>query len=72
MNQKDIPVQVNTGTSVTAVQNKVIYLTNATAGFSANGANINIPTGCLNFSSPFVVTGDITGALAGSLFYYFE
>jgi len=71
MNEKDIPVVVNTGTSVTSVTGKVIYLTNASSNFTANGVNVIIPTGCLNFSSPFAITGNITNASAGSLFYYF-
>ena len=72
MNNKDVPVQVNAGTTVSALDNRIIYLTNATADFTANGVNVHIPTGCLNLSSPMPIAGDITNARIGSLFYYME
>ena len=74
MNSKDYPVQVNTGTTISGslMPGVDMYITNALAGFTANGQSISMVSGqALNFTSPFRVTGDVTSATAGKVFYYF-
>lgn len=74
MNDKDYPVRVNTSTTITgsSAPNVNIYVTNALAGFTANGQTTTLVSGqALNFTSPYLVTGNITNATAGSIFYYY-
>ena len=74
MNDKDYPVRVNTGTTISGSNslNTNIYITNALAGFTANGQATSLVSGqVLNFSSPYLVTGNVTNATAGSVFYYY-
>lgn len=74
MNDKDYPVKVNTSSTITASldPNKNIYITNALASFTANGQATNLVSGqALNFTSPYLVTGNVTSSTAGTVFYYF-
>jgi hypothetical protein len=81
---KFIPVQVNSATTVAdpgsstggfgVKSEKDIYVTSATANFTANDVNIVVASGGVNFGSenPLVVTGAITNAQIGTIFYYTE
>jgi len=74
MNDKDYPVRVNTSTTISGslASNVNIYITNALAGFTANSQATSLVSGqALNFTSPYLVTGDITNATAGTIFYYY-
>lgn len=74
MNDKDYPVRVNTSTTITgsSTPNVHMYITNALAGFTANGQATNLVSGqALNFTSPYLVTGNVTNATAGTIFYYY-
>lgn len=65
---------VNTGTSIIAKQGYDIAITAAISGFTANG--INIPTSTTNQlylgNAPLLVTGNVTNASVGTIFYYYE
>ena len=64
----------NTGTSIPKVTGKNIVVTAAISGFTANG--VNIPTSITNQlyldTSPLLITGSITNAAAGTIFYYYD
>ena len=76
--------QVNSGTSIAdpgidtnAFGVKVkrnIYIVAATAAFTANGVACNPATvQGVNFgNNPFLVTGAVSGATAGTIWYYIE
>lgn len=75
MNSHDYPTRVNTGTTISGSSspNVNIYVTNALAGFTANGQTVSLVSGqCLNFNTPFLVTGDITNATVGKVFYFYH
>lgn len=65
---------VNAGTSVVAKDGFNIAVVAAINSFTANG--INIPTSATNQvylgSNPLLVTGDITNATIGTIFYYYK
>jgi hypothetical protein len=65
---------VNTGTSISAKNGYDIAIVAAISGFTANG--INIPTSITNQlylgDSPLMVTGAVTNAAAGTLFYFYN
>ena len=64
----------NTGTSVPKLSGRNIIVTAAISGFTANG--VNIPTSTTNQlyldTSPLLITGSITNAAAGTIFYYYD
>jgi hypothetical protein len=64
----------NTGTSIPYISGKVIKVTAAISGFTANG--VNIPTSITNplylDNAPLLVTGSITNVAAGTIFYYYD
>ena len=75
------PVQVNTavtiadpGTDTDAFgvrHNDNIYITAATAKFTANDVNVVVASGGVNFGeNPLQVTGAVTNAQVGTIFYY--
>jgi hypothetical protein len=78
------PCQVNSATSITdpgtdtdAFGVKVkrnIYIVAATAAFTANGVACNPATvQGVNFgNNPFLVTGAVSGATVGTIWYYVE
>lgn len=67
------PVQFNTGTTVLARTGYDIYLYSALANFSANGVAVPVAAGqALNLVAPAKITGNITGATAGTLFYAYN
>tara|TARA_R100000008_G_C3496447_1_gene121399 strand:+ start:72 stop:326 length:255 start_codon:yes stop_codon:yes gene_type:complete len=82
MGDRFIPVQVNTAASISdpgqttdafgVREDKNIFITAATASFTANDVNIVCASGGLNFGSnnPLFVTGAVTNAQIGSIFYY--
>ena len=65
---------VNTGTSVAAKDGFDIAVVAAINSFTANG--VNIPTSITNQvylgDNPLQVTGSITNATAGTIFYYYK
>ena len=65
---------VNTGTSVAAKDGFDIAIVAAINSFTANG--VNIPTSITNQvylgDNPLQVTGSITNATAGTIFYYYK
>ena len=65
---------VNTGTVISGKQGYDIDITAAISGFTANG--VNIPTSITNQvylgDNPLQVTGSITNATAGTIFYYYK
>lgn len=65
---------VNTGTSIIAKQGYDIAVVAAINSFTANG--VNIPTSITNQlylgDSPFLVSGNITNATIGTIFYYYN
>lgn len=65
---------VNTGTTIPAKDGYNIAVTAAINSFTANG--INIPTSTSNqiylSQAPLLVTGSITNATAGTIFYYYD
>lgn len=65
---------VNLSGTILGKQGYDIAITAAISGFTANG--INIPTSITNqlylSNAPFLVTGNITNASAGTIFYYYE
>lgn len=74
MNQKDTPVQINTGTSITQSTSAgvFIYITNALGNFTANGQATQLVSGqVLNFASPYLVTGAVTNCAPATIFYYY-
>lgn len=66
--------KVNSGTSVSALPGFDIAVVAAINSFTANG--INIPTSATNQvylgDNPLLVTGDITNATIGTIFYYYK
>ena len=76
------PCQVNSATSIAAPgtttdafgvsTKKNIYIVAATANFTANGVACIIATnGSVNFgNNPFLVTGAVSGATVGTIWYY--
>lgn len=65
---------VNTSSVISGKQGYDIAITAAISGFSANGVNIpSSPTNQLYLSNaPLLVTGNVTNASAGTIFYYYE
>jgi hypothetical protein len=65
---------VNTGTVISGKQGYDIAITAAINSFTANG--VNIPTSITNqlylSNAPLLVTGNVTNATAGTIFYYYE
>lgn len=65
---------VNLSGTVLAKQGYDIAVTAAISGFTANG--VSIPTSLTNQlyldNAPLLVTGNITNAAAGTIFYYYE
>ena len=65
---------VNTGTSIIAKDGFDIAVVAAINSFTANG--VNIPTSITNQlylgNAPLAVTGNITNATAGTIFYYYD
>jgi hypothetical protein len=65
---------VNLSGTIVGKQGYDIAVTAAISGFSANG--INIPTSITNplylSNAPLLVTGNVTNASAGTIFYYYE
>ena len=77
------PCQVNSGTSITAPgtdtdafgvkRKRNIYIVAATASFTANSVACNPGDLAVNFgNNPFLVTGAVSSATAGTIFYYIE
>lgn len=65
---------VNLSGTILAKQGYDIAITAAISGFTANG--INIPTSITNqlyiSNAPLLVTGNVTNAAAGTIFYYYQ
>lgn len=65
---------VNLSGTILAKQGYDIAITAAISGFTANG--VNIPTSITNQlylgDAPLLVTGNVTNAAAGTIFYYYE
>jgi len=65
---------VNLSGTIPAKQGYDIAITAAISGFTANG--VNIPTSITNQlylgDAPLLVTGNVTNASAGTIFYYYE
>ncbi len=65
---------VNTGTVISGKQGYDIAITAAINSFTANG--INIPVSTTNqlylSNAPLLVTGNVTNATAGTIFYYYQ
>ena len=65
---------VNTGTVISGKQGYDIAVTAAINSFTANG--VNIPSSITNqvylSNAPLLVTGNITSATVGTIFYYYE
>ena len=65
---------VNTGTSIVAKDGFDIAVVAAINSFTANG--VNIPSSVTNqvylSNAPLLVTGNITNATTGTIFYYYE
>ena len=84
MAQNTTPCQVNSGTSISAPGTSTdafgvkitrnIYIVAATAAFTANGVACNPATvQGVNFgNNPFLVTGAVSSATAGTIWYYIE
>jgi hypothetical protein len=78
------PCQVNSATSIAdpgtttdafgVSTKKNIYIVAATAAFTANGIACNPATSRgVNFgNNPFLVTGDVSGATVGTIWYYVQ
>jgi hypothetical protein len=78
------PSQVNSGTSIAdpgtdtdafgVKRKRNIYIIAATAAFTANGVACNPATvQGVNFgNNPFLVTGAVSSATAGTIWYYIE
>ena len=65
---------VNTGTVISGKQGYDIAITAAINSFTANGVNIPVSTTNQLYLSnaPLLVTGNVTNAAAGTIFYYYE
>jgi len=65
---------VNTGTVISGKQGYDIAITAAINSFTANGVNIPVSTTNQLYLSnaPLLVTGNVTNATAGTIFYYYE
>ncbi len=65
---------VNTGTVISGKQGYDIAVTAAINSFTANG--VSVPSSVTNqvylSNAPLLVTGNITNATAGTIFYYYE
>lgn len=65
---------VNLSGTIVAKQGYDIAITAAISGFTANG--VSIPTSITNQlylgDAPLLVTGNVTNAAAGTIFYYYE
>jgi hypothetical protein len=83
MAQNSKPVKVNTGVTISDPGSDTdafgvrhidnIYVTAATANFTANDVNVVVASGGVNFgSNPLHVTGAVTNAQIGTVFYYVE
>ncbi len=82
MGDRFIPVNVNTAVTISdpgqttdafgVRTEKNIFITAATASFTANDVNVVCASGGLNFGSdnPLYVTGAVSNAQIGSIFYY--
>jgi hypothetical protein len=65
---------VNTGTVISGKQGYDIAITAAINSFTANGVNIPVSTTNQLYLSnaPLLVTGNVTNATAGTIFYYYQ
>lgn len=65
---------VNLSGTILGKQGYDIAITAAISGFTANG--VSIPTSLTNQlyldNAPLLVTGNVTNASAGTIFYYYE
>lgn len=77
------PSQVNSGTSIAdpgtdtdafgVKRKRNIYIVAATASFTANSVACNPGDLAVNFgNNPFLVTGAVSSATAGTIFYYIQ
>jgi hypothetical protein len=66
--------QVNTSGTILARDGFDIAITAAISGFTANGLNIPVSTTNQLYlaNAPLLVTGSVTNAAAGTIFYYYE
>ncbi len=63
------PTQTTDGFGVR--EDKNIYITAATANFTANSVDVVVASGGANFNNnPLLVTGAVTNAQIGTIFYY--
>lgn len=65
---------VNKSGTIPAKDGYDIAITAAISGFSANGLSIPVSTSNQLYlaSAPLLVTGNVTNAAAGTIFYYYE
>lgn len=65
---------VNKSGTIPAKDGYDIAITAAISGFSANGLNIPVSTSNQLYlaNAPLLVTGNVTNAAAGTIFYYYE
>ena len=65
--------QVNSGTTISAKTGYDIVITAALNSFTANGVNVAVSaTHSVNISNaPLRVSGDVTNATVGTIFYYY-
>ena len=65
---------VNTGTVISGKQGYDIAITAAINSFTANGVNVPVSTTNQLYLSnaPLLVTGNVTNATAGTIFYYYQ
>lgn len=66
--------KVNSSTEITPYYQHKIAIVAANSGFTANGINVKIEQGQqLNLqNAPLLVTGHVTNATPGSIFYYYQ
>lgn len=65
---------VNKSGTILAKDGYDIAITAAISGFSANGLSIPVSTSNQLYlaNAPLLVTGNVTNAAAGTIFYYYE
>ena len=65
--------QVNSGTTITAKTGFKIAIVAALNSFTANGVNVatSITNQAYLGNSPLLVTGNVTNATIGTIFYYY-
>ena len=74
--------QVNSGTSISSPgtdtdafevkRKRDIYIVASTASFTANSVACNPGDLAVSFNPPFLVTGAVSSATAGTIWYYIE